>query len=136
MTRPSHPTRLDYSNYTWRRVQITKLLVVVVVVVAAVTVVVVVTVAAAAAVVVVVVVVVVAAATVVVITAAAVVVVVAVVVVYLPKLGHIVEVQSGAPHNNTVLFIPPKLFLQKLLQLGCPILYRLHFDGPLISDNE
>jgi hypothetical protein len=26
MTRPSHP-RLDYSNYTWRRVQITKLLV-------------------------------------------------------------------------------------------------------------
>jgi hypothetical protein len=27
MTRPSHPPRLDYSNYTWRRVQITKLLV-------------------------------------------------------------------------------------------------------------
>jgi hypothetical protein len=25
MTRPSHPPRLDYSNYTWRRVQITKL---------------------------------------------------------------------------------------------------------------
>jgi hypothetical protein len=22
MARPSHPTRLDYSNYTWRRVQI------------------------------------------------------------------------------------------------------------------
>jgi hypothetical protein len=28
MARPSHPPRLDYSNYTWRRVQITKLLVV------------------------------------------------------------------------------------------------------------
>jgi hypothetical protein len=27
MTRSSHPPRLDYSNYTWRRVQITKLLV-------------------------------------------------------------------------------------------------------------
>jgi hypothetical protein len=27
MTRPSHPPRLDYSNYTWPRVQITKLLV-------------------------------------------------------------------------------------------------------------
>jgi hypothetical protein len=27
MTRPSHPPRLDYSNYTWQRVQITKLLV-------------------------------------------------------------------------------------------------------------
>jgi hypothetical protein len=27
MTRPSHPPRRDYSNYTWRRVQITKLLV-------------------------------------------------------------------------------------------------------------
>jgi hypothetical protein len=27
MVRPSHPPRLDYSNYTWRRVQITKLLV-------------------------------------------------------------------------------------------------------------
>jgi hypothetical protein len=27
MTRPSHPSRLDYSSYTWRRVQITKLLV-------------------------------------------------------------------------------------------------------------
>jgi hypothetical protein len=27
MTRPSHPPRLDYSNYTWRRVQIMKLLV-------------------------------------------------------------------------------------------------------------
>jgi hypothetical protein len=27
MTRPSHPPRLDYSNYTWRRVQIKKLLV-------------------------------------------------------------------------------------------------------------
>jgi hypothetical protein len=27
MARPSHPPRLDYSNYTWRRVQITKLLV-------------------------------------------------------------------------------------------------------------
>jgi hypothetical protein len=26
MTRPSHPPRLDYSNYTWRRVQIMKLL--------------------------------------------------------------------------------------------------------------
>jgi hypothetical protein len=25
MARPSHPPRLDYSNYTWRRVQITKL---------------------------------------------------------------------------------------------------------------
>jgi hypothetical protein len=25
--RPSHPPRLDHSNYTWRRVQITKLLV-------------------------------------------------------------------------------------------------------------
>jgi hypothetical protein len=28
MPSPSHPTRLDYSNYTWRRVQITKLLVI------------------------------------------------------------------------------------------------------------
>jgi hypothetical protein len=28
MARPSHPPRLDYSNYTWRRVQITKLLIV------------------------------------------------------------------------------------------------------------
>jgi hypothetical protein len=28
MPRPSHPPRLDHSNYTWRRVQITKLLVV------------------------------------------------------------------------------------------------------------
>jgi hypothetical protein len=27
MPRPSHPPRLDHSNYTWRRVQITKLLV-------------------------------------------------------------------------------------------------------------
>jgi hypothetical protein len=27
MTRPSHPPRLDYSDYTWRRVQITKLLI-------------------------------------------------------------------------------------------------------------
>jgi hypothetical protein len=27
MPRPSHSLRLDYSNYTWRRVQITKLLV-------------------------------------------------------------------------------------------------------------
>jgi hypothetical protein len=27
MARPSHPPRLDYSNYTWRRVQLTKLLV-------------------------------------------------------------------------------------------------------------
>jgi hypothetical protein len=27
MTRPSHPPGLDYFNYTWRRVQITKLLV-------------------------------------------------------------------------------------------------------------
>jgi hypothetical protein len=27
MARPSHPPRLDYSNYTWRRVQIMKLLV-------------------------------------------------------------------------------------------------------------
>jgi hypothetical protein len=27
MTSPSHPPRLDYSNYTWRRVQIMKLLV-------------------------------------------------------------------------------------------------------------
>jgi hypothetical protein len=27
MPRPSHPPRRDYSNYTWRRVQITKLLV-------------------------------------------------------------------------------------------------------------
>jgi hypothetical protein len=27
MPRPSHPPRLDYSNYTWRRVQITKLLI-------------------------------------------------------------------------------------------------------------
>jgi hypothetical protein len=27
MDRPSHPPRLDCSNYTWRRVQITKLLV-------------------------------------------------------------------------------------------------------------
>jgi hypothetical protein len=27
MPHPSHPPRLDYSNYTWRRVQITKLLV-------------------------------------------------------------------------------------------------------------
>jgi hypothetical protein len=27
MPLPSHPPRLDYSNYTWRRVQITKLLV-------------------------------------------------------------------------------------------------------------
>jgi hypothetical protein len=27
MAHPSHPPRLDYSNYTWRRVQITKLLV-------------------------------------------------------------------------------------------------------------
>jgi hypothetical protein len=27
MPRPSHPPRFDYSNYTWRRVQITKLLV-------------------------------------------------------------------------------------------------------------
>jgi hypothetical protein len=26
MACPSHPPRLDYSNYTWRRVQITKLL--------------------------------------------------------------------------------------------------------------
>jgi hypothetical protein len=26
MARPSHPPRLDYSNYTWRRVQIMKLL--------------------------------------------------------------------------------------------------------------
>jgi hypothetical protein len=25
MARPSHPSRLDYCNYTWRRVQITKL---------------------------------------------------------------------------------------------------------------
>jgi hypothetical protein len=24
MARPSHPPRLDYSNYTWRRVQITR----------------------------------------------------------------------------------------------------------------
>jgi hypothetical protein len=24
--RPSHPPRLDYSNYTWRRLQITKIL--------------------------------------------------------------------------------------------------------------
>jgi hypothetical protein len=24
MARPSHPPRLHYSNYTWRRVQITK----------------------------------------------------------------------------------------------------------------
>jgi hypothetical protein len=28
MTRPAHPPRLDYSNYTWRRVQITKILVI------------------------------------------------------------------------------------------------------------
>jgi hypothetical protein len=27
MTRPSHPPRLDYSNYTWRRIQIIKPLV-------------------------------------------------------------------------------------------------------------
>jgi hypothetical protein len=27
MARPSHPPRLDYSNYTWQRVKITKLLV-------------------------------------------------------------------------------------------------------------
>jgi hypothetical protein len=27
MARPSHPPRLDFSNYTWRRVQITKLLI-------------------------------------------------------------------------------------------------------------
>jgi hypothetical protein len=27
MARPSHPPRLSYSNYTWRKVQITKLLV-------------------------------------------------------------------------------------------------------------
>jgi hypothetical protein len=27
LARPSHPPRLDYSNYTWRRVQITKILV-------------------------------------------------------------------------------------------------------------
>jgi hypothetical protein len=27
MARQSHPPRLDYSNYTWRRVQIIKLLV-------------------------------------------------------------------------------------------------------------
>jgi hypothetical protein len=27
MARPSHPPLLDYSNYTWRRVQITKLLI-------------------------------------------------------------------------------------------------------------
>jgi hypothetical protein len=27
MPRPPHPPRLDYSNYTWRRVQITKLLI-------------------------------------------------------------------------------------------------------------
>jgi hypothetical protein len=25
LTRPSHPPRLDYSNYAWRRVQIMKL---------------------------------------------------------------------------------------------------------------
>jgi hypothetical protein len=28
MARPSHPPLLDYSNYTWRRVQITKLLII------------------------------------------------------------------------------------------------------------
>jgi hypothetical protein len=28
MVRPSHPPRLNYSNYTWRRVQITKFLVI------------------------------------------------------------------------------------------------------------
>jgi hypothetical protein len=27
MARPSHPPRLDYSNYSWRRVQIMKLLI-------------------------------------------------------------------------------------------------------------
>jgi hypothetical protein len=27
MARPSHPPRLDYSNYTWRRIKITKLLI-------------------------------------------------------------------------------------------------------------
>jgi hypothetical protein len=27
MARPSHPSRLDYSNHTWRRVQIMNLLV-------------------------------------------------------------------------------------------------------------
>jgi hypothetical protein len=28
MAHPSHPPRLDYSNYTWRRVQIMKLLII------------------------------------------------------------------------------------------------------------
>jgi hypothetical protein len=27
MTRPSHPSWLDHSNYTWRRVQVVKLLI-------------------------------------------------------------------------------------------------------------
>jgi hypothetical protein len=27
MTRPSHPSLLDYSNYTWNRVQVMKLII-------------------------------------------------------------------------------------------------------------